>query len=256
MTKHCSVCNAENRDEAQFRRSCGTAFVAATGHGRSATSRAPRMSAASAAFATNRTPLLRELRHEPVAGSTDIAPLGDLAPLPTTPSARSSPPPVSYASFATVEPYPPEPAMPSGYPPSLDDTAPLDIPDPDARIAIRQQEAQDASPPSSCRRPHRQRRIRPSASSPSSSPRSSSPRSRRGRFSAAKARPRPSPRSPRPPFRRRRRWLRRPRRSSSRRPRPPRRQPAQWSRARRSPLRLSPPPLPLPRRQGRHPCRI
>ena len=107
-----------------------------------------------------------------LAGTTDLAPLGDLAPTSDDTGAGSSPPPISYASFETVEPYPSAPAMPSGYPPSLEDTAPLDIPDPDARIAIRQQEAHDvpaefmqaAAPaiaePGQARHRHRRRRAR------------------------------------------------------------------------------------------------
>jgi len=144
MTKHCAVCNAENREEAQFCRSCGTAFVAATGHGSFGDEPSAENVCSECGFRNK--PGLRYCANcgmNLAAGTTDLAPLGDLAATSDDTSARASPPPVSYASFETVEPYPAEPAMPSGYPPSLEDTAPLDIPDPDARIAIRQQEAQD-----------------------------------------------------------------------------------------------------------------
>lgn len=147
MTKQCSVCNAQNRDEAQFCRACGSVFAAATGHGSFGDE--PSVDNICSECGFRNKPDIRYCANcgMNLSGSTDIAPLGDLAPLSDDADPGSSPPPISYASFATVEPYPPAPAMPSGYPPSLDDTAPLDIPDPDARIAIRQQEADDASPP-------------------------------------------------------------------------------------------------------------
>jgi ribosomal protein L40E len=147
MTKQCSVCNAENRDEAQFCRACGSVFVTATGHGTFGDEPSADNICSECGFRNK--PDIRYCANcgMNLSGSTDIAPLGDLAPLSEDADPGASPPPVSYASFATVEPYPPAPAMPSGYPPSLEDTAPLDIPDPDARIAIRQQEAHDAAPP-------------------------------------------------------------------------------------------------------------
>jgi len=147
MTKPCSVCNAENRDEAQFCRACGSAFAAITGHGSFGDEPSAENICSECGFRNK--PGLRYCANcgMNLGSASDMAPLGDLAPATDEGDAGSSPPPISYPSFATVEPYPPAPDVPSGYPPQLDDIAPLDIPDADARIAIRQQEAHDAPLP-------------------------------------------------------------------------------------------------------------
>ena len=143
MTKHCTVCNAENREEAQFCRSCGNSFGAVAGHGSFGDEPSAENVCSECGFRNK--PGLRYCANcgMNLAGTTDLAPLGDLAPVSDDTGTGSGPPPISYASFETVEPYPSAPAMPSRYPPSLEDTAPLDIPDADARIAIRQQEVHD-----------------------------------------------------------------------------------------------------------------
>jgi ribosomal protein L40E len=149
MTKLCSVCNAENRDDAQFCRACGSAFVAVTGHGTFGDEPSADNICSECGFRNK--PGIRYCANcgMNLVEATAEAPLGDLAPAAATddPFAGFSPQPISYASFATVAPYPPAPATPPGYPPSLDDTTPLDIPFPDATIAIRRQEAQDGALP-------------------------------------------------------------------------------------------------------------
>jgi hypothetical protein len=146
MTKLCAVCNAENRDEAQFCRACGSAFVALTGHGSFGDEPSAENICSECGFRNK--PGIRYCANcgMNLAGASDVAPLGDLAPTLADVDAGSSPPPISYASFATVEPYPTAPAVLSGYPALLEDTTPLDIPDPDATIALRQQEAYGAPP--------------------------------------------------------------------------------------------------------------
>ncbi len=148
MTKHCSVCNAENRDEAQFCRACGTAFLASE---HSSFGDEPSTDNICSECGFRNKPGIRYCANcgMNLVEATVELPLGDLAPapLPDDPFAGFSPPPIEYASFATVAPYPPPPATPPGYPPSLDDTTPLDIPYPDATIAIRRQEARDGTLP-------------------------------------------------------------------------------------------------------------
>ena len=162
------------------------------------------------------------------------------------PDAGSSPPPISYASFATVEPYPPAPAMPSGYPPSLDDTAPLDIPDPDATDRDPPAGGARRHRPSSCRRrapaaPNQAKRVVIVGVAALVVAAIAAWTVSRPRELGAAGRPGRARWSRRPPFRSLRRSLRRRRRSSSRCRLSRRRQRAQpWSRARRSCLRLVP----------------
>jgi hypothetical protein len=146
MTKLCSVCSAENRDEAQFCRACGTAFAATA---ELATfGNEPSADNACSECGFRNKPGIRYCANcgMGLSGASDEAPPGDLAPASGDPYAGLSPPPISYDSFATVDPYPPAPGTPSGYPPALDDTTPLDIPDADATIMIRKQEAHDGPP--------------------------------------------------------------------------------------------------------------
>lgn len=147
MTKLCSVCNAENRDDAQFCRACESPFMAVTGHGTFGDEPSTDNICSECGFRNK--PGLRYCANcgMNLVDATAEAPLGDLASVVDDPFAGFRAPPVSYASFATVEDYPPAPATPSGYPPSLDDTTPLDLPDPEAAIAIRRQEAHDYALP-------------------------------------------------------------------------------------------------------------
>src|SRR5450755_3074475 len=145
MTKLCSVCNAENRDEAQFCRACGTPFAALQAASSAAD---PGADNACSECGFRNKPGIRYCANcgMSLAGAASEPPPGDLVPVPGDPYAGLSPPPISYESFATVAPYPPAPAESSGYPPAFDDAQPPDIPDADAAIAIRQQEAYEGQP--------------------------------------------------------------------------------------------------------------
>ncbi len=126
MTKLCSVCGTENREEAQFCRACGTAFSAQLP--RAATENSPQNVCAECGF--HNKPGLRYCANcgmsLAAAAASDVA--GNAA-------AGGSPPPLNYPSFAPVAPYPPAP---------VDDAVP-ELPDPDAEIALRQQEAAEGA---------------------------------------------------------------------------------------------------------------
>ena len=122
MTKLCSVCGTENREEAQFCRACGTAFSA----------QLPR-----AAGDGNAPNVCSECGFQNKPGLRYCAncgmSLGEGAAGEA--GAGGSPPPLNYPSFAPVAPYPPAP---------FEEAVP-DIPDPDAEIALRQQEAAESA---------------------------------------------------------------------------------------------------------------
>jgi hypothetical protein len=128
MTKLCSVCGTENREEAQFCRACGTAFAAPAA--RSAARNADVAANVCAECAFQNKPGLRYCANCGVSLAAAAA-AGDAAVGEA--SGGSGPPPISYPSFATVGPYPPAP--PSTVP---------EIPDADAEIALRQQEASES----------------------------------------------------------------------------------------------------------------
>jgi len=152
MTKLCSVCHTDNKDEAQFCRSCGTSFAA------SAPASATPLATAADGTSDN---VCGECGFQNKAGirycancgmslTAAASGFGDLAskgaPTPVEeadPYAGLSPPPISYTSFPPVAPYPPAPAA------QADDETPLgnllspDIPDADAAIAARQSIATD-----------------------------------------------------------------------------------------------------------------
>ena len=152
MTKLCSVCHTDNKDEAQFCRSCGTSFAA------SAPASATPLATAADGTSDN---VCGECGFQNKAGirycancgmslTTAASGFGDLAskgaPTPVAdadPYAGVSPPPISYTSFPPVAPYPPAPAA------QADDETPFgellspDIPDADAEIAARQSIATD-----------------------------------------------------------------------------------------------------------------
>jgi hypothetical protein len=147
MTKLCSVCGTENRDEALFCRACGTAFAAAPAVATGGAEANVDNICGECGFRNK--PGIRycancgmSLVSVPVEAASDAAPpfAGN------DPYAGLSPPPISYQSFATVAPYPPAPAPPPGYPPVFDAPLPSDLPDPDAAIAIRQHEAYETQP--------------------------------------------------------------------------------------------------------------
>ena len=152
MTKLCSVCHTDNKDEAQFCRSCGTSFAA------SAPASATPLATAADGTSDN---ICGECGFQNKAGirycancgmslTAAASGFGDLAskgaPTPVEeadPYAGLSPPPISYTSFPPVAPYPPAPAA------QADDETPFgnllspDIPDADAAIAARQSIAAD-----------------------------------------------------------------------------------------------------------------
>ena len=125
MTKLCSVCGTENREEAQFCRACGTAFSAQAP--RAAGEGTPQNVCSECGFQNK--PGLRYCANcgMSLAGGAAGESAGD--------AAGGSPPPLSYPSFAPVAPYPPAP---------VEESFP-ELPDPDAEIALRQQEAAEGA---------------------------------------------------------------------------------------------------------------
>lgn len=135
MTKLCSVCSTENRDDAQFCRACGTPFP-----GREAAPAEPTEAERLAAGIT-----CDECSFQNAAGVRYCAACGvNLLGTVIVPRARAaggtaSPPPISFPSFATVAPYPPAhvPKITSDdplagfapdHPPSADDATAYDSP--------------------------------------------------------------------------------------------------------------------------------
>ena len=155
MTKLCSVCGTENRDEVQFCRSCGTAF--------------PPLAAPSAEDAQLAAGIVCDecgfqnkpgVRYCANCGvsllGTVIVPRSRAGAPPPDPYSATSPPPISYPSFAPVAPYPAPPVSGSNYPPgyppvastayppSYADPLPVpDIPDPAAAIAVARMREED-----------------------------------------------------------------------------------------------------------------
>jgi hypothetical protein len=127
MTKLCSVCGTENREEAQFCRACGTAFAAPAS--RSATSDDDTATNVCAECGFRNKPGLRYCANCGVGLAAATAGGGAAV----GEESGGGPPPISYPSFAPVGPYPPAP--PSTVP---------EIPDADAEIALRQQEADES----------------------------------------------------------------------------------------------------------------
>jgi hypothetical protein len=138
MSKLCSVCGTENREEAQFCRACGTAFSAAK-------------AAAADGIAANvcaecsfqNKPGIRYCANcgMSLAGAAADA-SGDATASADEAYAGGSPPPISYPSFATVSPYPT--AQDTDHSALFDHQSTPDIPDPDAAIALRQQEGYES----------------------------------------------------------------------------------------------------------------
>jgi len=118
MTKLCSVCGTENREEAQFCRSCGTAFPPSA----PAAADDPDLGAGIVCDECNfqNKPGLRYCANCGMSLlGTVIVPRGRAsAGAPADPYAGTSPPPISYPSYAPVAPYPPPPVeAQAGYPP-------------------------------------------------------------------------------------------------------------------------------------------
>src|SRR5215213_9694218 len=114
MTKLCSVCGTENRDEAQFCRSCGTAFPTLGGQSPEDAQLAAGITCDECGFQNK--PGLRYCANCGVSLlGTVIVPRSRAAA--ADPAGPGSPPPLSYPSFAPVAPYPAPPAASPSYPP-------------------------------------------------------------------------------------------------------------------------------------------
>lgn len=150
MTKLCSVCGTENRDDVQFCRACGTAFPTLAPDLPPAADVEPLAAGITCdECGFQNKPGVRYCANCGVSllGTVIVPRSRTAAPSAADPYAGLSPPPISYPSFAPVAPYPPMPAAstPPDFPPAYDD--PLgnpDIADADAAIAVREQEAYDA----------------------------------------------------------------------------------------------------------------
>ena len=106
MSKLCSVCSTENRDEAQFCRSCGTAFPPATPAASDDAQLAAGITCDECGFQNK--PGVRYCANCGVSLlGTVIVPRSRMGGLDS--SLTGSPPPISYPSYAPVAPYPPPP---------------------------------------------------------------------------------------------------------------------------------------------------
>ncbi len=143
MSKLCSVCGTENRDEAQFCRACGTAFAAAQATPAAAADGSAANACAECGFQNK--PGIRYCANcgMSLASAAAEASDGAVPPAGDESYAGLGPPPISYPSFATVAPYPPPPPA-TDHSPLFDQQTTPDIPDPDAAIALRQQEGYES----------------------------------------------------------------------------------------------------------------
>ncbi|MEO8309710.1 MAG: zinc-ribbon domain-containing protein [Caldimonas sp.] len=139
MSKLCSVCGTENRDEAQFCRSCGTAFSAPSAAPAAAADGSSANACAECGFKNK--PGIRYCANcgMSLAAQSAAANGGTEPREGDEPYASAGPPPLSYESFATVAPYPAQPRD-TDHSALFDQQTTPDIPDPDAAIALRQQE--------------------------------------------------------------------------------------------------------------------
>jgi len=153
MTKLCSVCGTENREEAQFCRSCGTAFPPPAPAFEDESQLGAGITCDECNFQNK--PGVRYCANCGVSLlGTVIVPRGRAAATPPDPHAATSPPPISYPSYAPVAPYPPAPvgtsayppvagasyAAPAASPPAYDDPlGPTEISDPTAALAAMRQ---------------------------------------------------------------------------------------------------------------------
>ena len=139
MTKLCSVCGTENRDDAKFCRACGTPMAAAQAAPAAAIDGQESNVCAECGF--HNKPGIRYCANCGISLAT-AAGAANAEAVPAAGSgspASAGPPPLSYPSFATVPPYPS--AAEATDHSALFDTRPVpDIPDPAAAIALRQQE--------------------------------------------------------------------------------------------------------------------
>src|SRR5471030_1582769 len=105
MTKLCSVCGTENRDDAQFCRSCGTAFPTLAEPSSEESQLAAGITCDECGFQNK--PGVRYCANCGVSLlGTVIVPRARPGAAPPDPYGSTSPPPISYPSFAPVAPYP------------------------------------------------------------------------------------------------------------------------------------------------------
>jgi len=157
MSKLCSVCGTENRDEAQFCRACGTPFAAAKAAAASAADGTAANVCAECGFQNK--PGIRYCANCGMSLAGAAADASGSAASPPSDETYTGPPPISYQTFATVSPYPA--TQDTDHSPLFDPQPTPDIPDPDAAIALRQQEGYEshgdtaafASPPAPNRAP-------------------------------------------------------------------------------------------------------
>ena len=156
MTKLCSVCGTENRDDAQFCRSCGTAFAPVAEPGNEDSLLAVGITCDECGFQNK--PGVRYCANCGVSLlGTVIVPRARPGATTPDPYGATSPPPISYPSFAPVAPYPPAPSAGQmyapvaapGYPPAYDDQPVPDLPDPAAELAVARMRDDDGEPPRS-----------------------------------------------------------------------------------------------------------
>ena len=140
MTKLCSVCGTENRDEAQFCRACGTAFAAAKAAAATGADGTAANVCAECGFQNK--PGIRYCANCGMSLAPGAAGTSGDAATPADEAYASGPPPISYPSFATVSPYPT--AHDTDHSSLFDQQPTPDIPDPDAAIALRQQEGYES----------------------------------------------------------------------------------------------------------------
>lgn len=142
MSKLCSVCGTENREEAQFCRACGTPFAAAKAAAASAADGTPANVCAECGFQNK--PGIRYCANcgMSLGGAAASASGNASAPASDETYESSGPAPISYPSFATVSPYPTSHV--TDHSALFDEQGAPDIPDPDAAIALRQEEGYQA----------------------------------------------------------------------------------------------------------------
>jgi hypothetical protein len=140
MSKLCSVCGTENREEAQFCRACGTAFSAAKAAAATAADGSAANVCAECGFQNK--PGIRYCANCGMSLARRRADTSGDAATPADEAYASGPPPISYPSFATVSPYPT--AHDTDHSSLFDQQPTPDIPDPDAAIALRQQEGYES----------------------------------------------------------------------------------------------------------------
>ena len=139
MTKLCSVCRTDNRDEAQFCRACGTAFAAAPAARAEAADGYAANVCAECGFRNK-----PGIRYCANCGMSLAAPEAQAsvaaAPLEGSEAAAGvDPPSLSYPSLETVAPY--APPRDTDHSALFDARTTPDIPDPDAAVALRPKEA-------------------------------------------------------------------------------------------------------------------